>query len=576
MEHILKTDEGFYLTKYENDDIASTEPTLSLDLTKLTDGYLSDNAVNALTLSGKLNTGFWPVVALDKIFYEGSSSQSIDLGANQTALYISRSSGMFPLPSYVLYKTANDTSDPWKYVTKFPLPSCTIFYVKSEGHFYVSNFAGNAVEKVPLSQVKQTISTGSGTSVYSVRPGCHNILNLSTSSAQISLNDSNGNNDYVIEFNRENVISSGCQSMTFPSSVEFEDGIKPDMSDFTLKKYKYGLVTIKNGHTATYSKFGSPVINGTITLTDDTEVQLWGDSNSISSSDMSPYVNTAKSVVVSDTVASIGQSAFLSCSALEKVEFTSSVPPTLLTGSLSGNFEIWVPDSEVEAYASAWSSYTDRIMQLKVTLTLTDDTTVDVYDAYSNKDLTKPSGSGSLKVPLISDYRDIVKEATVYYPAVTAVGGNAFMVCSSLTSVTLPDEITSFGASAFASSISLANLNIPSSLTTIGAAAFQATALTSITIPSGVTVIPNYAFFNCDNLSTIVLPAGITRIGSSSLRAGSRESTLAITCMATVPPTLSQGALPDTNFTVYVPADSVDAYKAADVWSDYANFITAM
>ena len=51
-----------------------------------------------------------------------------------------------------------------------------------------------------------------------------------------------------------------------------------------------------------------------------------------------------------------------------------------------------------------------------------------------------------------------------------------------------------------------------------------------------------------------------------------------ITCEATVPPTLGNGALGNSSriTEIYVPAESVEAYKNADGWKDFADKIQAI
>ena len=51
-----------------------------------------------------------------------------------------------------------------------------------------------------------------------------------------------------------------------------------------------------------------------------------------------------------------------------------------------------------------------------------------------------------------------------------------------------------------------------------------------------------------------------------------------LTILAAVPPSLDSTALGGTTSLtdIYVPSDSVNAYKAADGWSNYASKITAI
>jgi hypothetical protein len=53
--------------------------------------------------------------------------------------------------------------------------------------------------------------------------------------------------------------------------------------------------------------------------------------------------------------------------------------------------------------------------------------------------------------------------------AVTSIGDSAFLVCTSLTDVTIPNSVTSIGKEAFESCMSLTSVTIPDSVVSIGA-----------------------------------------------------------------------------------------------------------
>ena len=95
----------------------------------------------------------------------------------------------------------------------------------------------------------------------------------------------------------------------------------------------------------------------------------------------------------------------------------------------------------------------------------------------------------------------------------TSIGNSAFQGCTSLNSVTLPDGLTSIGNSAFAHCSSLESIDLPDDLTSLGSGAFQSTGLTSIDFPTGLQSIGNDAFFFCKNLESVSLPEGLTSIG---------------------------------------------------------------
>ena len=118
-------------------------------------------------------------------------------------------------------------------------------------------------------------------------------------------------------------------------------------------------------------------------------------------------------------------------------------------------------------------------------------------------------------------------------------------------------------------------------ITKIGEYTFNnCTSLASITIPNSVTIIDGYAFSNCDSLASIIIPNNVTSIGYCAFYHCTSLSS--ITVEATSPPILVRSYGYDafrecTNLDVfYVPAESVDAYKASIYWSKYADKIQAI
>ncbi|HYG34381.1 MAG TPA: leucine-rich repeat domain-containing protein, partial [Clostridia bacterium] len=89
--------------------------------------------------------------------------------------------------------------------------------------------------------------------------------------------------------------------------------------------------------------------------------------------------------------------------------------------------------------------------------------------------------------------------ATNGFP-VTNIGEGAFLRCSSLTNVLLPDTIVTIGDSAFASCFGLATISFPANLATIGDRAFDGCKLTTVAIPQSVTNIGYCAFTGCNHL----------------------------------------------------------------------------
>ena len=102
---------------------------------------------------------------------------------------------------------------------------------------------------------------------------------------------------------------------------------------------------------------------------------------------------------------------------------------------------------------------------------------------------------------------------------VTSIGDSAFLYCSSLTNITIPDSVTSIGDFVFWFCSSLTSVTIPDSVTSIGGFAFgDCISLTSVTIPDSVTSIGDSAFEWCSSLTNITIPDSVTSIGDSAFR----------------------------------------------------------
>lgn len=122
-----------------------------------------------------------------------------------------------------------------------------------------------------------------------------------------------------------------------------------------------------------------------------------------------------------------------------------------------------------------------------------------------------------------------------YFPlsleSVTITGGNilygAFYNCSTLTNITIPEDITSIGKYAFYGCSNLKNLELPENLTDIGQLAFSGcSSLESINIPKGIQSIKD-EFNNC-GFTSLVIPDTVTLIYNGALNGCSKLESLTI------------------------------------------------
>jgi hypothetical protein len=102
--------------------------------------------------------------------------------------------------------------------------------------------------------------------------------------------------------------------------------------------------------------------------------------------------------------------------------------------------------------------------------------------------------------------------------SVTSLGASAFSNCSKLASVTLGNSLLNIGDSAFENDVSLNSISLPNTLTSIGISSFKGcSGISSITIPSGVITIGATAFQNMTKIPSIDLPSGLTFIGDNAM-----------------------------------------------------------
>lgn len=148
------------------------------------------------------------------------------------------------------------------------------------------------------------------------------------------------------------------------------------------------------------------------------------------------------------------------------------------------------------------------------------------------------------------------------------------LIDRSVTEFTIPNGITEIGTSAFYSCKGLTSINIPNGIIKIGMSAFYGcTGLVNIIIPNSITNIGMTAFTGCTELVEINIPDNVTNIGNSAFR--DCLKLISITIRAITPPTLGTNSFSNIspNAKIYVPVESVDAYKAATNWSTYASII---
>lgn len=246
-------------------------------------------------------------------------------------------------------------------------------------------------------------------------------------------------------------------------------------------------------------------------------------------------------------------------------------------------------------------------------------------DCYSLASITIPNSVATIGD---SAFHNDTYLASITLPeGITSIGRYAFRGCQALTSMSLPESVTIIGEGAFELCTDLASITIPESVSTIGNGVFSGcisltqftgkfasadgyllieshtikaaalglegdlilpegvtrieedtfrwcNTLTNITLPNSLTSIGSRAFANCTSLSSITIPAGVTDMGGVAFMGCTSLTSIFVLPMT---PPDGDGMFDDTNNgPIYVPAESVDTYKAAEGWSEYADRIQAI
>ena len=221
----------------------------------------------------------------------------------------------------------------------------------------------------------------------------------------------------------------------------------------------------------------------------------------------------AKEIIIGNNVATIGDNAFWNCMSLTHVTLPNSVT--------SIGKKAFAACYNLEQFSGKFAEDNGRILVIDGTLAAFAPVGVTEYTIPNN---------------------------------ITSIGDSAFNSCSNLTNISIPDSVTSIGNSAFGYCSKLTNITIPDSVTTIGSSAFSSCKnLTSITIPESITSIGSSAFSYCSNLTSVYCkPATPPSAGYNMLHHYYNDNYQPIGC------------------TIYVPMESVEAYKTAANWSSYA------
>lgn len=375
-------------------------------------------------------------------------------------------------------------------------------------------------------------------------------------------------------------------------------------------------------------------------LTIPSSVAINGTTYTVSAIDALAFKDCANitSVVLPNTIDSIGYQAFNGCTAMKSINLQDTKLKDLQVSTFLSckSLESIIIPACVDTIGTNPFMETLSLKSITVAqgnpkyididgvLFTKDKKTILSYPVGKGTDYVIPDGTETIEFMAFCQART-VRNVTIP-ESVTVIGNNAFMRIDSLQNIKLPSKLQRLGASAFAECKKAAGeIILPSTLTYLGSKAFYYTSITKLEIPGQIKTIPSYVGQNCVKLRTLILhegstsiadyafatcaiselvvPNSVTKIGSvafegstllKKITLGEKMASIGIrafnklnnitevTCLATTPPTLSgTTTYPSFTATVYsnatlkVPAESINAYKEATNWSAFAKIEAA-
>lgn len=231
-----------------------------------------------------------------------------------------------------------------------------------------------------------------------------------------------------------------------------------------------------------------------------------------------------------------------------KIPSTYSLGPTsTMTGSITFNYEWEAFNFLDEYYAMGAEGYYDFYREL-----LTHS-----YPWLYNY---------SIEIPSFIEGGDL---------EITAISERAFSENKSIQKVIIPSSIESIGNFAFQNCSNLTEVVIEEGLTFLGDSSFWGCGFKQIKLPDTLETIYPYAFFWCKKLETITIPKNVKNITLGTFNGCEKLQT------ATILPEHDISIWGTTVYDVfsnctsltdiYVPANRLQYFKTADVWSKYSS-----
>lgn len=233
------------------------------------------------------------------------------------------------------------------------------------------------------------------------------------------------------------------------------------------------------------------------------------------------YINAqlVTSAVIT-TATRISAMSFVGCASLESVTINNSVK-TIVSDSFSTCRLLIIyceASSQPSGWESGWNCYdTPVVWNYKNNEVAENGNVYEIIDGirYALKDGFATVTIQSRTLEFANIPNSVIHKDINY--GVTRIGDYAFVLCNSLTSVTIPSSVTEIGDYAFALCDSLESIAIPDSVTALGVGVFtDCILLENVTIGKGITAISESAFAGCYSMVSLTIPNNVTSIENNA------------------------------------------------------------
>jgi hypothetical protein len=315
---------------------------------------------------------------------------------------------------------------------------------------------------------------------------------------------------------------------------------------------------------------------------------------------LSALVFTAKAEVINGT-----------CADTVNVDWSYNTDTKTLAFTLKGSNRWFIPNYGPST--KPWQSYIADIEYLDLPEGLTSIGAYAFSGAKSIKDVVLPQSLHELNQYAFQDCYSL--HTFAIGPNLSVIAQHALHGCYSLTNLNVPANVTDIRFEAFGmvpnvaysegredrpyaaartvngivedpmvydavystnlsacSAFAKGYIRVKDGVKTINSSAFYSCfAITTVELPNSVEKVGSNAFVNCDAVETLIVGSGLKE---TDMYAFSMTNLKNVVCMAVTPPDLGMNSFYATNVsaaTLYVPDESLEAYKTAPQWKNFGN-----